>query len=240
MRKLFFILITIAIISGVILSQEIKPDPTKQKSSIKITYPKAGVILNTSTLCLIQWERPGIQNIKAKITLLKPRGGKVKVIAYNADNTGKYSWTIPFNLPEGSYKIEVKAGTIADTSEMFTIKVPQLSLYEPHADEVLTIGQDKVIRWNASNAEGVRIQIHLQKLKFPSFGDMGIPLASNIKADDGEYTWTVGKYDNGSKDLWNLTSFPEQGAKCQIEIYLQGSLAAYSPLSSSKEFRVKK
>jgi hypothetical protein len=233
LRKLFFIFITIAIVSGVIFNQQAKPDPSKQKSSIKVTYPKAGVTLNASTSCLIRWDIQGIQDIKAQIILLKAFGGKPVVIDEAASNNGKYFWIVPHDIQEGSYRIQVKAGTLESKGGIFAVKIPHFTLYDPGANDYATIGAATFIRWKHINAEGVIAQLFLEILNVK---ERKI-LAKKISADQGFFLWFVGNDINGN-DMWDLTAFPDHPIKCRIGICLAGHFGVYQ--SYTKDFYVRK
>jgi hypothetical protein len=210
------------------------PKFVSKKSRIKVTYPKEGITLNASSSCLIQWDRPGIQNVKAKIILIKPSSGQWKVIAEAASNTGKYSWIIPHDLQGGDYKIRVKAGKLANKSGLFTIKIPEFTINYPGGNEYLKIGEECVILWQAVNAKGVMAQLNLHIYQ----GNEWKVLATNIPADKGQYPWVVGKDHNGSNDIWDLATFPNYALKCRISISLHDSLTVYS--SFTNDFFVKK
>ena len=92
---------------------------------IKILYPNGGEVLNAGAHISIQWQSGGVRG-KVVIVLYK-KGIKHAVIAEQADNSGKFSWTIPVNLPEGSdYRIRIRSFaelSVNDFSDHdFTIK----------------------------------------------------------------------------------------------------------------------
>jgi hypothetical protein len=202
MRKLFLVSLIFLHVSGMIVSQEIKPDPTKQKSSIKVTYPSTGHEVIITTMCLVLWEREGILNTKVRIILFKSTGEKVEVISKSANNTGKYGWEVPYYLPEGSYRIRVKAGPIVNDGGIFGIKTPTFTVYEPHLDETLTVGDVKKISWHSQNATGTFAYIVLSTRNKNGNPVGSHSLAKKIPADKNEYGWVVGKYKNGTENLW--------------------------------------
>jgi hypothetical protein len=188
----------ILIMGTVIFSQQPKAVP--KKPSIKVDFPSTGHTVIADNTCTIRWSRPGIQKNKVKIALIKPPNTMVQVIANLADNTGKFSWIIPHDLPGGSYKIAIKAGALLNKGGSFTVKVPSLTLYEPHPEETLKIGSIKKIRWHTIHAEGMKVKLEIGYQR-PGYGGV-YKLVGNIPATQKEYDWVVGKWDNNTLNLW--------------------------------------
>jgi hypothetical protein len=237
LKKLFLALLAFQFIGGMILGQTPKAVPSK--SSIKVTYPNEGKVVIISTSCLILWQRTGIQNNKARIVLLKSTGEKVMVIAAAANNTGKYAWTVPYSIPMGSYRIRVKAGSIANMGATFQIKTPTFTPYVPHLNETWTDGTVKKIRWQSANATGLTAYIILG-WRTPVSGWQGAhTLTLKVPADQNEYDWVVGKWADGARDLW---STQEDLSKYifQIGVGLQNAPVKYNYMGFGPEFYIEK
>jgi hypothetical protein len=92
--------------------------------TITVTEPAAGETWHTGLTYLITWTKSGTMPATVRIALRNAAGtSEVRTIQDPAPNTGSYSWTIPKDIPDGSYKIRVKAkGTnIEGDSVTFTI-----------------------------------------------------------------------------------------------------------------------
>jgi uncharacterized repeat protein (TIGR02543 family) len=76
--------------------------------SIKITSPNGGETWNPRKSYDITWRSGGINNVK--IELYKGTILKTVICASTPAGTGKYTWTIPTDLPQGSkYKIKISS-----------------------------------------------------------------------------------------------------------------------------------
>lgn len=107
------------------------PDPQKS-SSILVTSPKKGEVLNAGQTYSVEWISENIGNQALFIGLISDKGTSVQpFIASGITNTSKYSWTVDTKLiPSGSYRVVVYTSenlpdgknTASGQSEIFTIK----------------------------------------------------------------------------------------------------------------------
>ncbi len=75
---------------------------------------------------VITWTKDGAMPAQVRITLRNANTlAEVKLIADPAPNTGSYPWTVPADVPAGSYKVRVKVkdAAVSDDSVAFTIAV---------------------------------------------------------------------------------------------------------------------
>jgi hypothetical protein len=92
---------------------------------IKVLYPNGGEALKINSSIRIKWQSKDL-NGKVVIVLYK-KGIKHSVISKQTDNSGKFLWKIPRDLPEGNdYRIRIRALkdlSVNDFSDRnFTIK----------------------------------------------------------------------------------------------------------------------
>ncbi|CAN5337193.1 hypothetical protein BH10PAT1_BH10PAT1_0700 [soil metagenome] len=121
MKKNWFVVL-IVIISVVILvgaayvaftSKQTSLNPTATPTTVsKVTFPKANDTLNNGQQYTITWMNDKSQNpiqLFLVSKLLEDQGQSIANAdtKYNIPNTGSYTYTIPENIPEGEYKIEI-------------------------------------------------------------------------------------------------------------------------------------
>ncbi len=183
---------------------------------VRIRYPNAEESFPIGITKEIRWESNGFTG-PIRLELQKDD----LVIGTIAENlpigNGSYNWEVG-EYQGGSaqtgngYKIRVSMmdDSFNDTSNLeFSISQPStLTVTSPNGGESWKIGSTYNITWNAANLTG---NVKLTLLKDDAiFG----PIVSDIDAEAGFYTWTIGKLTNGR------TITP--GSEYKIKIKLQG------------------
>ena len=130
-------------------------DAPLKKESITITSPKSGDIWNKGKTYLIKWTKSGTMNANVKIRLMQG-GTKILGITDSTTNDGSFSWTVPSNLPNGSYYIRVKTidNLVYDDSDMFNIAKPSSSyikVLSPNGGEKIAAPGTLNIKWETSS-----------------------------------------------------------------------------------------
>lgn len=183
---------------------------------VRIRYPNAEESFYIGTFKEIIWESNGLTG-PIRLELQKDD----LVIGTIAENlpieNGSFNWEVGEFL-EGraqtgdGFKIRVSMmdDSFNDTSNLeFSIsQPPTLIMTSPNGGENWIIGSTYNITWNAANVTGL---VRLTLLEDDAiFG----PIVSDIDAEAGFYTWTLGKLTNGR------TITP--GSEYKIKIKLQG------------------
>lgn len=97
------------------------------KPSLKIIYPNGGETFvqgGSYEASPITWESNNVASVYLKLKDVK---GDVSTLASRMDNKGKYSWTVPADLPNGKYKIGVistKIDAVDYSDDFFVIGTP--------------------------------------------------------------------------------------------------------------------
>ena len=77
-------------------------------ASIKVLAPNGGEILTIGGRTAVKWQSTGV-NGNVVIVLYK-KGIKHSVISKQTENSGRFNWLIPRNLPEGGdYRIRIRS-----------------------------------------------------------------------------------------------------------------------------------
>jgi len=164
--------------------------------SITVTSPYPQMTWNNGTEYTIRWSANGQMDATVRI-ILRRNGALFRMINDNTPNDGSYDWTIPADIPEGSYVIRVRTNPgqyagVGGDSNLFHIKpppTPAIEVYQPHAGDHWLKGQPYVIRWHKNGELHTRVYIEL-------FNQAGTQQVMNIAfrgvADNsGHYSWTV-------------------------------------------------
>ncbi len=129
-------------------------------------------------------------------------GGFVDLILYKEDvycgtvandiaNTGSYTWIISKEYtPSDGYHMMIKSNqydSIKDESGKFSIGGREIEVQDLKKNQVLYIGDDFEIKWDANNA-GEYLDIVLYKNDEELF-----TIASKVDGSEGSYTWTIPK-----------------------------------------------
>jgi len=182
MKKYLLFLITVLLFTEVAYSQVQfeKVEPKKQFERVKPTKPEKLEILTIKVLSpnggetwykggryTIQWTSKGIRG-KLKIMLEKWQG-QWYTIAESVPNTGRYSYTVPENIPEGDIFLlyvmtsDENVKDRSDRSFHITAK-RKITVLHPNGGEKLVQGKEFKIRWKSSGKIGpVKILIKDEK-----------------------------------------------------------------------------
>ncbi|MCX6584297.1 MAG: hypothetical protein NT166_29325 [Candidatus Aminicenantes bacterium] len=89
-------------------ADSLKPGFDLKARSLKLTLPNGGETWNPRRSYDITWRSGGIDNVR--IELYKGTVLKTVICASTPAGTGKYTWTIPANIPQGiKYKIKISS-----------------------------------------------------------------------------------------------------------------------------------
>jgi hypothetical protein len=224
MKKILLIFFIFLYQGVMVISQEHKAVPYKTKSGIKVIYPSTGDTVLKDTICLIRWTRTGLQNKTVKIIIVKPISGQKWTIAEAAPNNGKYIWnTGCWGRPNpGAYKMKIKGGNLVNKGGLFNLIKPALVLTEPQKNQILKVGTLKTIKWLASDAEGVKVNIFIN-VEIGGFSKK-FQLANNVPGNQKQWHWVVGKYNNNSLFIWDQLTDTITKSKCFIEIFKEPTI----------------
>lgn len=155
--------------------------------SITITYPNGGETLTANNSDFITWTDPSLAQVKLEYS---SNGGSTWNFIANATSfsgTGFYQWTVP-NITSTNCLVRVSnAANLSDndiSNSSFEIVSPSITLYYPNAVQNFAIGSSEDIMWYAPGIDFVDIEYSTNG------GSTFIPIASNIDASLGSYTWS--------------------------------------------------
>ncbi len=93
--------------------------------TITVTKPSSGNSWCKGKEYTITWTRSGSMNANVKLGLYSSDGNAlIRTITNSTANDGTYKWTIPSDIPTGTYVVKVKTidNAVSDNSDSFTIK----------------------------------------------------------------------------------------------------------------------
>jgi len=93
--------------------------------TITVTKPSPGDNWCKGRKYTITWTKSGSMNANVKLGLYSSDGNAlIRTITNGAANNGAYEWTIPSDIPTGTYVVNVKTvdNAVSDNSNSFTIK----------------------------------------------------------------------------------------------------------------------
>lgn len=187
MKRIFFILIFIFIISGV-----------ASAGVLTVTSPAAGsswCIDQQANPVLITWNEIPKDHQNVKIRLFDSTlANQILKITDNTPNDGSYNWVIPANIPPGQYRIRVKStdDQASGNSAIFSISdcLPpdgSISVTKPVNSDVFSPGGNCPVNWNSQGTIGTSVKIRL----FNSAGTSFIQNIVNNTNNDGNYNWNI-------------------------------------------------
>ena len=164
--------------------------------SISISSPYPMMTWHTGEEYEIKWSSTGQMDNMVRI-VLRRNDTPFRVIAQSESNDGSYTWTIPPDIPEGSYVMRVRTNpvqypSVTGNSGTFFIKppvVPKIEVYKPDGSSHWLKGQPYSIRWSQTKSLGQYVQIQLFKVDETTEVKL-FPSLSAIN-NMGAYKWTV-------------------------------------------------
>lgn len=142
--------------------------------------------VQTGNPLTIGWTYTGTPD---NITLqLLANGQPVQTIGNNlTPGANGYTWQVPGTIAAGSYQILLTAGALTSTSNTFTITVPAptLTITSPTSSTTAQAGNPLNVVWSyTGNPSNLNITLL-------SNGNAVSPVASNVAASAGSYSWTI-------------------------------------------------
>ncbi len=156
--------------------------------TITVTSPHSGDTWNKGRTYTIRWTKSGTMNANVKIRLIQ-NGTKILGITDSTPNNGSYSWTIPANIPDGTYQIRVKTidNAVSDDSDSFTIGVNNayLQITSPSAGITWYKKTTYKIKWNKTGSMSNRVKIRLYRNGVKVLG------ITDSAPNNGIFEWTI-------------------------------------------------
>lgn len=110
-------------------------------------------------------------------------------VANDIANTGSYTWIISKEYtPSNGYHMMIKSNqydTIKDESKKFSIGGREIEVQDLKKNQVLYMGDDFIIKWDANNA-GEYLDIILYKNDKKLY-----TIAKRVKGSEGSYSWKI-------------------------------------------------
>ncbi len=161
----------------------------RPRPRIVIDAPAAGTVWRKGTPQEILWHLYG--NTGSHVTIELLEGGRLaKLIVAETENSGRFAWTIPDTIADGSgYTIRVTS-TLSDTiraesAEFAIASPPQLTLLKPTGGERLMMGETFLIEWRSIGAVGAEVRIELLK------NGLLYQIVDDATDNGGSYLWKI-------------------------------------------------
>jgi hypothetical protein len=157
-------------------------------SSLKITEPTASSNWGAGTTQTITWENsPDIATLRIEYS--QNNGATWDTLSTSVvASAGNYVWNIPSNISSGSSRIRIMNAlnnAIAETSDVFNIFVPSISVTYPNGGERIQAGTTKTITWTSSYVTTIKIELTTNN------GQSWSTLAPSLPAANGSYDWLI-------------------------------------------------
>lgn len=154
------------------------------QTGLTVGWPNGGEVLHRGWTYTITWT----SNLVTGDVAIDILAGTEGLQRYNVPNTGSFTWTVPFTIPNGTnYRIGLSAmsGTVWDYSDnYFTIDSPTLTLTSPVGGEVWDQGTAHTITWTSQYVTGgILIQPYLDGVEQT--------VLTVDTPNDGSYSWTI-------------------------------------------------
>ena len=124
-------------------------------------------------------------------------GQTYQIIEGSTDNSGSYSWTIPYTYDaDNAYRVRISSiedASVYDASDGdFSLYTPPYTITSPNGGEVWELGSTHDITWTSGNVSGnVKIELFQD--------DVAYQIIEGSTDDDGSYSWTIPEtYDEGT------------------------------------------
>jgi len=179
MKRTAWIFVLMIVYSGLVCAQ-----------SINVSGPPADTVWFKGEQHVIAWTHSGSVSAVVNIVLVDPKTRSVRHnIALNTPNDGLEAWNIPLNIPDGKYRIVVKAKgqDVMGISPGFFIRMKRSGTRTPppptqrSVDYSVTITRPKSgIRWNFGGTEDILVETDFDaqyfKIELTSQGKQVYPI----------------------------------------------------------------
>ena len=175
--------------------------------TLRITSPDSNTNWMTGTKQVIKWTRSSfIDSVKLEFSTDKGATWNPVVNKTLPASDLKYEWDVPDKISSSACYVRItdkKNTAMRDTSDLFTIYTPVLTLLSPNGGEALTSGSNVNITWNAGFVTALTIEFSSDN------GATWDTLASPVNAMTGYYSWAVPNGMNTTKGLIRIRDFSD-------------------------------
>lgn len=153
---------------------------------IVVTYPNGGEVLVANSNNYIMWTDASLPQVKLEYSTNGGSSWNFIDYATSFSGNGFYSWSVPNIL---STNCLVKVTNTANASDYdvsnssFEIGAPYIILYYPNTFQYFAVGGSEEIGWYSQGVDFIDIEYSIDG------GSTFIPIASNVDASLGQYTW---------------------------------------------------
>jgi hypothetical protein len=179
-----------SIVANVILLFSIDADA----QSLRVISPNGGEIWEAGTTQIVRWEASGI-NDRVEIEYSIDGGDWDRIARVEGSGTTQVSWVVD-NAPSTAVKVRVitKDGDVSDESDnFFTITADPLEqslVLSPNGGEVLTSGDQHIIRWQLP-ADAINAAVDYSTNLGASWTSI-----AEVQASLSQYLWTIPELGN--------------------------------------------
>ncbi|HPN36793.1 MAG TPA: hypothetical protein PL041_00230 [Melioribacteraceae bacterium] len=155
-------------------------------SNIKIVNPNATISWRVGELETITWTSNNVNKVKVEITTNDSTNWTQLITGLNASE-GKYSIIVP-NTPSTTCRVKVSDVTTSKVygmSELFKIYNSNITVKSPNGGENWRAGTKKIITWESTNIDNVKIEYSTNN------GSSWNDIISGIPAEDKSYEWVI-------------------------------------------------
>ncbi len=177
---------------------------------LELIRPSIGDNWKSGSTEIIRWEASS-NNSTLNIEYSSNNGATWNTIAHSiAANLQQYSWQIPNNLSSDSCIVKIYNtlyNNVKDSSGLFNIFVPGISVVSPNGNNYLQAGKSYKIKWSSSFVTSVAIEYSLDN--GANWDTLKAPVAASLK----ELTWDVPTRISTTQGLIRISDYGNSSVK---------------------------
>ncbi len=156
---------------------------------LAVLTPTDGSTFAIGTLVEVNWLASGLPgNVRVELQRV-PSMGTWELLAASVPNSGSYLWTATGSATDSALirVSSVEAPALADSSGMFRVVLPTLTLTRPNGAESFTSGFSEAVQWSQTSLTGqVALEINRD---YPA--GVWEPIAASVPVVSSPYNWLV-------------------------------------------------
>ncbi len=175
--------------------------------TLRITSPDSTSNWMSGTHQIIKWTRSSLID-SVKLEFSTDKGATWNYITPKTLSAAdlKYDWNIPDKISSSNCYVRItdkNNAAMRDTSDLFTIYTPSLTVLSPNGGEMLTAGSTVNIKWQRGFVTALTIEFSSDN------GATWDTLASPVNAATGSYAWTIPNTLSTSQALIRIRDFSD-------------------------------
>lgn len=200
---------------------------------LAVLTPIDGSSYAIGSLVEVNWLASGLPgNVRLELQRV-PSMGTWELLAASVPNSGSYIWTATGTATDSALirVSSVEAPALADSSGMFRILLPTLTLTRPNGGESFTSGVNETVLWSQTNLTG-QIAIEINR-DYPS--GSWEQIIGSVPAGSAPYNWLVtGPATENARLRIRSLSLPQvgdtSGGDFSITVFNQPPVIGHNPV----------